>query len=39
MTSGRPRPEALLSNIHFHAKPYVPAAVLARAKQLSVPER
>lgn len=38
MTSGRPRPEALASNIQFHAKPYVPAAVLAWAKQLSAPE-
>jgi DNA-binding NtrC family response regulator len=35
MTSGRPRPKTLASNIHFHAKPYIPAAVLARAKELS----
>ncbi len=37
MTSGRPRPEALASNIRFHAKPYIPAAVLAWAKELSTP--
>jgi CheY-like chemotaxis protein len=38
MTSGRPRPEALSADIHFHAKPYVPAAVLAWAKHLSALE-
>jgi CheY-like chemotaxis protein len=35
MTSGRPRPEPLPANAHFHAKPYLPASVLARARELS----
>ena len=35
MTSGRPRPEPLPPNVHFHAKPYIPAAVLARARHLA----
>jgi CheY-like chemotaxis protein len=37
MTSGRPRPEPIPLNAHFHAKPYIPAAVLARAKEMTAP--
>lgn len=37
MTSGRRRPEPLPPNAHFYAKPYIPAAVLAWAKEMSAP--
>jgi CheY-like chemotaxis protein len=37
MTSGRRRPEPIPLTAHFHAKPYIPAAVLARAKEMSAP--
>jgi len=37
MTSGRPRPDALPNRTCFHAKPYVPAAVLRQAKEMTLP--
>lgn len=37
MVSGRPRPEALPSHIHFHGKPYNEAAVLRQASDMTKP--
>ena len=35
VTSGRPRPVQLPVNMLFHDKPYVPAAVLRQAKEIT----
>jgi two-component system, response regulator PdtaR len=37
MTSGRPRPDMLLSSMRFHDKPYEPTAVLRQATELTAP--
>jgi CheY-like chemotaxis protein len=37
MTSGRPRPHKLPLSMLFHDKPYLPAAVLRQARQMTTP--
>lgn len=37
MTSGRPRPDELPISIRFHAKPYLPSAVLQQASEMMLP--
>ena len=36
MASGRPRPDKLPLNMHFHDKPYEPTAVLKQAREMTI---
>jgi CheY-like chemotaxis protein len=37
VTSGRPRPDKLPLNIHFHDKPYEPTVVLRQIREMTIP--